>query len=448
MWMSALPLSAQLSFSVVLINGERPVNAQVQLDAAAAGDTLDTLFRVRNTSKSPAPLTFLTIAGSGFSLTNLPSLPATLSPGAYADFTVRFRPPSAGSFSALLKTDGESVFVLARAVESLTLYLDVDGYRKQIDSRVAIDFGTVERGSRGVRRLWIANQTSQPLAAPVGVAGTAFQLGAASGLVSLDPQSSTALDLLFAPTQTGVQQGEFRIDQRRFVLRGSALEPPLPKPLVIVDLKGQPPASGAQPVAAVRFDPAPRTSGTGTLQLELRPSVEAKEDAAVMFLSTGSRTIGFSVIEGEANAQFGAAAAIPFQTGTTAGTLVITARVGDAVETASIEIPPQPVAIDTVQMARSGSGIVVQISGYDNTRSISQASFTFLQKDGTPLPPGAIQQDLAAVFKDYFTNSSLGGSFQMKASFPVTGDGGLIDSVRVVLINSLGQTAWPSSGAN
>jgi hypothetical protein len=114
------------------------------------------------------------------------------------------------------------------------------------------------------------------------------------------------------------------------------------------------------------------------------------------------------------------------------------------VEAASIEIPPQPVVIDAVQMTQSAAGIEIQVRGYDNTRSISQASFTFLQKDGTPVAPGAIQQDLAATFKDYFASSAVGGSFQMKAAFPVSGTAGLIEAARLGITNSVGQTEWTS----
>jgi hypothetical protein len=443
--LAAVPVSAQFQFSVVESNGETPVNSLVRLPAAAAGDKLDAHFRVRNTGNATASLTLLSIAGAGFSLTNLPALPATMLPGAAGDFTVRFQPPGAGSFSALLKTDGLSVFVLANALGALTVYLDNDGYRQPIDPSAAIDFGAVERGSRTARRLVLVNQTEQPLVAQLSIEGPTFQLAAGlPGVVALDPQASTTLEVLFAPAQAGLQQGELRLDQRRFPLRGTTLEPPLPQPIVTIDLKDRAPASGTQPLVSVRFDPTPRTSGVGKLRIELKPSVDAKDDPAVLFLPTGSRTIDFSVIEGEPNAQFGPAAAIPFQTGTTAGTIIVTAELGDQVESASIEIAPQAVAIDNVQMSGTAAGIEVQVSGFDNTRSLTQASFTFLQKDGTAVAPGAIQQDLAAAFKDYFASSTVGGTFQMKASFPITGNAALIDAVRLVITNAVGQTTWPS----
>ena len=90
------------------------------------------------------------------------------------------------------------------------------------------------------------------------------------------------------------------------------------------------------------------------------------------------------------------------------------------------------------------SGIEVQVSGFDNTRTISQATFTFVQRDGTTIAPGAIRQDLAVMFKDYFAGAVLGGAFQMKANFPIAGNGALIDGVRITMTNSVGQTSWPA----
>jgi hypothetical protein len=274
--------------------------------------------------------------------------------------------------------------------------------------------------------------------------GAAFHFAGGTGVVALDPQASQAVDVVFAPGIAGPQQGELRVDQRRFALRGATVEPPLPRPAVTVDLKGKAPASALQPAVAVRFDPPPRTSGTGTLRIDFHPAAPAPDDPAILFLAPASRSTVFSAIEGEEWAQFGPSAAMYFQTGTTAGTIVFTAELGEWAETFSLEIPPQPVVIDAVSLSRGPAGIDVQVTGYDNTRSIRQASFTFLQKDGGTIPPGAIQQDVSGFFTNYFAEAASGGTFQMKATFPVNGNATAIDSVKVALTNSLGQTSWPA----
>lgn len=443
--LAATPLFAELSFSVVQNSLETPAGTQaVELGSAAPGDTLDTLFRVRNTGNATTALTMLTIAGSGFSLANPPSLPVSLLPGEYRDFTVRFQPAAVASYSALLRADGVSVIVLAKGLAALTLLLQEGGDRRRLNTGTPVDFGAVERGTEAVRHLVLENQTAQTLAATLSVVGDAFRLAAGTAAeAALDPQAAAFVDLVFAPKLAGPQQGMLLVNQRGFTLLGTTVEPPLPKPLITVDLGGQAPASAMQPAVAVHFDPPPRTSGAGKLRMEFHPSVTAPDDEAICLLATGTRTIGFSVIEGEADAQFGAVTAIPFQTGTTAGTIVFTAELGDFAERAALEIPAQPVAIDTVRLTRAAAAVEVEVSGYDNTRTLAQASFTFVRGDGTVIPPGAMQQDVAAAFSNYFASSTLGGVFRMKASFPVTGDASLVDSVKVVLDNSAGQTNWP-----
>lgn len=443
--LAAASLPAQFAFSVVRDGAETPAATLVQIGTAAAGDSLDTLFRVRNTGKSIAPLTMLSIAGSAYALADLPPLPASLMPGASLDFTVRFQPPSPGTFSALLRADGVSTFLSATGIAALTVYVDRNGVRTPVDASTPVDFGTLLRGAQGDTRFVLVNQTPQQIVSTLSTVGSAFQL--ASGTpptLMLDSQSSAAIDVIFTPAFDGPQQGAFRIDQRSFSLLGAAVEPPLPKPLVIVDLNGQAPSSGMQPQVEVRFDPPPATSGAGKLRIDFQPSIAgATGDPAILFLPTSSRTIDFSVIEGEPNAQFGPTAAVPFQTGTTAGTIVLTAQVGDYAETATIEIPPQPVEIDSVKLTPAAGSIALEITGWDNTRSLAQASFTFLKADGTPIPPGTIQQDVGQAFSAYFANSTTGGAFSLNASFPFTGSATLIDSVKVVLANGAGQSQWP-----
>src|SRR4029077_18742835 len=130
-----------------------------------------------------------------------------------------------------------------------TAYVEANGIRRLLDTASPVDFGAVERGAQAVRRLLLVNETAQPLKAALSVVGNVFQLASgAAPVVALDPLQSASIDILFAPVQPGSQQGELRIDQRRFSLRGSTVEPPLPKPIVTLDFNGGPPASGKQPL--------------------------------------------------------------------------------------------------------------------------------------------------------------------------------------------------------
>jgi len=85
---------------------------------------------------------------------------------------------------------------------------------------------------------------------------------------------------------------------------------------------------------------------------------------------------------------------------------------------------------------------VLTFQGYDNTRSVSSGEFTFHTASGGVVSPGAITVDLTQNFASYFqTNSQIGGSFVLTATFPVTGDITQINSVTTVFKNSAGTTS-------
>jgi hypothetical protein len=76
--------------------------------------------------------------------------------------------------------------------------------------------------------------------------------------------------------------------------------------------------------------------------------------------------------------------------------------------------------------------------GFDNTYSAGGMTFTFLDITGQALPPGAIRADFTGDFRAFFTKTQAGSAFQVRISFPVTGDTSGIGSVDVQLANSAG----------
>jgi hypothetical protein len=218
------------------------------------------------------------------------------------------------------------------------------------------------------------------------------------------------------------------------------VEPPVPpKPQIVVD----PPAlRGAQQAkVAIRLASVSRTSAQGQLSMEFRPGVAGKaDDSAVVFAATGSRSISFTVAEGEDAGRFGGSLSTEFQTGTTAGEITFTARLGPHSEQYTAEVPRAAVVVDSARSARVSGGIEVQVTGFDTSRSASLLGFTFFDLAGNPVPPGAIQVDASRAFQQYFETTDYGGLFTLRALFPVTGDVLKVGAVDVVLSNSLGDT--------
>jgi hypothetical protein len=88
------------------------------------------------------------------------------------------------------------------------------------------------------------------------------------------------------------------------------------------------------------------------------------------------------------------------------------------------------------QGVRSTSAVEVDLTGFDNTRTAGALSFTFYDTEGNAIAP-AIQADGSASFASYFQNAA-GGTFELKAVFPVLGNTSQIASFQAVVTNSAG----------
>lgn len=421
----------QIQFLLVDAPGsEKPVSTMFQVGAVPVGDRVDTVFRVRNTSQTQLVIRTLTLAGAAFSISGQPSLPHTLAPGLNMDFTVRFAPKDYGSYSANLAVNG--IGLLLAGSSTAAPVVSVDGTQRSAGS--SIDLGLAERGASTSKTFRLENTTSERVRIQtVTIAGKHFKLNQDIPLpMEFAPRTGIDLTVAFVPTASGVFEGSLVIDGRSFRLTAAAHEPPFPKPAIVIDLPN--PTSAQQGKVSVQFGEASRAIGSGKLRMEFRPlAAAAPDDEAVRFVK-GVRANSFDVTEGVTVP----VSAVSFQTGTTAGTIVFVAEVGGWTATASVDINPERVHIDKVRATKNGSMLELEITGFDNTRTLNQLAFTFLTSNGDVIQPGAIRVDTTTDFGKYFANSTLGGSFTLKAIFPVAGVITNIGSTQVEVTNSSG----------
>jgi hypothetical protein len=151
----------------------------------------------------------------------------------------------------------------------------------------------------------------------------------------------------------------------------------------------------------------------------------------------GQQTVEFAVDEGTSAVS---SRDMIFQAGTTAGTLVVTAEVGGYRDEVTVPVLAEAVRIDKAAARRAGQMLEVQVSGFDNTRTISEIAFTFFDRSGQQLPNGVIAVPATAEFTRWWETSELGGAFSSKAVFPVAGDTTLIGAVTVEIVNQMGKT--------
>ena len=215
--------------------------------------------------------------------------------------------------------------------------------------------------------------------------------------------------------------------------------PEPPRPLIVVEpqaLRG-----GQQAKVAIELASASEIAAAGELAMEFKPGVAGSgDDSGVLFPATGGRKITFTVAAGENIARFSGRTDTEFQTGTTAGSIVFTAKLGPHAEELTAVVPSGYVVIDSARSARVPAGVEVEVTGFDTSRSASLLWFTFFDLTGGVVAPGAIQVDASRAFQQYFETTELGSMFKLRAVFAVTGDISQIGAVEAVLNNTLGST--------
>ncbi|MEJ7608819.1 MAG: choice-of-anchor D domain-containing protein [Bryobacteraceae bacterium] len=425
---------AQLQLYVAPQGSEVAVSGVYDLGATSVGERLDTRFRIRNAGQVAANLTSLSIAGSGFTLFGQPSLPHIVAPGTNVDFTVRFSPANFGAYSANIAVNG--LALLVRASATAGAILEANG--SAINSGETVDFGRVERSQRGEVKFRLLNPVSQAVrVSTLVVTGTAFQARVRPLPIEIAPRGIEEFQIIFEPKSAGIHTGTLTVDGRAFRLTGAS-EPPLPRLLVVLE----PPVltSGQQGKVSIRFGETVRASGVGQVKIEFRPAGVADNDSAIQFIKSSSRAVPVSVSPGSSFAMILNEADSAFQTGTTAGTMVFTVELGGYTEQTSVTIAPALIMLDSVKASRTGNALEVQLTGFDNTRTVGQVSFTFFDRSGNPVQPGIIRLDAGSDFKRHFESSKLGGLFFLRAAFPVAGDASGIVAAEAQIVNSNGTT--------
>ena len=431
----AVPAVAQLSVLVGPQGSERPLRSFEELEAVPVGSTVETRFRVRNGSNAPATLDRLAIGGAGFSIGSQPALPQVVAAGSSVEFSVRFAPATAGSYSAHLSVNEGSYILRAAALPALTASVEIQGGRIALNSGAAVDFGNVAAGASALRRFFIENQTTRVMPLAAVVTGVDFRLGTEGIPAELEPGGSTVLDVTFSPERSGEGSGTLAIGTLRIVLSGTAIDPPLPELRISVDPNAV--QSGQQTSVTVSVAGAVPARVTGELTLSFVADVpDVPSDAAVQFAG-GGRSVAFEIGAGQNTAMFGTTSVARFQTGTTAGTLILSARAGSRTAESRLTIARAPVKITTARGSKTGNSLEVSVVALDNVRTAAQVSYTFFDTAGAQIGQ-AIRVDAAEGLRGYFRGSATGGAFALRAAFPVTGDAGQIASVEVEIANSAG----------
>jgi hypothetical protein len=395
----------------------------------AAGAASQLRFRVRNAGLASVTVIRLWIEGQRFELFNEFSVPRVIAPGGFADFSIRYSPPVWGSYRATLRLNDRNVELrgAAFAAPSLEVF-EGDGWRALTSGAVYL-FGTVEPGQTADRRFRVKPPDGANTAPEAPrLAGAAFRL----------LPGAEAFTVTFAPTSAGTHEAKLDIGPLSYTLRGIAPEAVPPR------LSLAAPATldyARQERIRIRLEGPSRVTVSGVLRLEFTPENGLPDDPSVALLPNLTRSVFFQLKEGSPDVSFNGEDSVMVQTGTTAGTLRLRAQLGTQSQELAFRLEPSTVRIETARALLAANSAEVTIKGFDAVRTTTSVAFTFFRKDGQTAPPGRIERDVAGAFGEYFkANLNAGGTFQLKAHFPVSGASTELADVEVEIRNTAGVT--------
>jgi hypothetical protein len=323
------------------------------------------------------------------------------------------------------------------------LQLSVARSNAVCDPAVAIDLGTANlKGASLLLRLTNTGSSAVTLDRLAFDAADAPYFSITGGPSIPTSFAAGAPPVTFKVTLTpdiaGTYLGRLWVKDDKYLVKAvidAAAEDPIEQPSFRIIVTPESLASGEQASVVLKFDGPVVKDAAGLLRLDFI----GKGDPAIQFVSPGGRSVPFTIAAGEDTATFLEGPSIDFQSGSTAGTVILTATLGDQVQTTAFELAAAPVWVDSIRSASAAGLLTLSISGFDNTRSTTRARFTFLDSRGNTLA-GPLAADVTEAFAAYFKNAELGGMFVLRAKFPVTGNANLIDTVQVELTNSAGVT--------
>jgi hypothetical protein len=437
-----------LAIYAVTATSTTPVGSNYSFGPVAVNTTSTVEFQVFNTGSTPVTVN-VTLAGAGLGFTfTSPTLPYSILANSTATQTlnieVRFAPTMAASYSASLQIGSVSVFLVGTGVVAPSL-TSVSG----CSGSGSFNWGSVTLGNAAVCNFALTNPYAQAITvASVVVNGLGFTgpYGITAPL-TIQPGQTIPFSVNFTPPGAGIYSGTLAIGTESFALSGLGQAALLPTPMLQFDSGAF--ASGQQRVLTMTLPGVSPINATGYVSLAFTPSTGVvKDDAEIVFLVNGSRTIPFSVSAGSMQVLLNGLSSAAFQTGTTEGTITFTittqAAMSGTASPVTISIPGAKAMIESATASNQSDGtLVISITGADNTYSAGMMSFAFFDTSGNAIG-SAMNADFSSQFKSYFGMQTAGSAFLAQVTFPVTGSVAGIGSVTVTLTNAVGTVSTGS----
>ena len=368
------------------------------------------------------------MTGQGFSITNLPTVPFTLHPGGSQTFTLNFAPTQPDAINGTLTIGSDTFIVTGTGIGSRLVYTYTNAASTiSIAEGGVVIFQPTPVGGKASLTFSIQNTgTSSTTVSSINLAAasTVFTLQQLPVLPSnLNPGDTMTFPVSFVPNNTGSLTASLRVNNSSFTLSGTGT-PPASLPAY----QFQGPTGSQQPaqqssVGLTLASAYPMTL-EGTLKLTFASAVFT-DDPSIQFAS-GGRTVNFTIPANSTEALFnnGGAKAMPIQTGTTAGTILITPSFAtesgfdvtpSSPDGLTLTIPRlAPQVTNASITSETTTGFTLTLNGYSTTRALKQLDIQITPKQGETFSTTHLTLDVSSGSSAWFqsaTSQPFGGAF-------------------------------------
>jgi hypothetical protein len=428
----------------------------------AMGQTSSVTVTILNGGNGNGQINSISASGQGFSVTDLPLFPLTLRPNQTQQFTLNFNPTQPGAITGRLAVGGEQLLLTGKSVGPRLSY----AYTSPSAPTSVSENGTVflpptSVGATQMAQFSIQNDgTGAATLSSINASspGGTFVLQDVPELpLSLEPGGAITFSVVFTPATTGALTGVLRINTTGFSLSGTGMQPAA-LPAYRLTTSTTTPQPAEQATVGLTLSSAYPLAVQGTLTLSFLSDVFT-DDPAIQFAS-GGRTVKFIIPANSTQALFNTVSStIPLQTGTTAGTIVLTPIF--SLQGGYDLTPPAPATM-TLTIPRSAprllSGVItnqtintfsVALTGYSTTRSLKQLEIQVAAKAGENVATSRLTLDVTSAAAAWFqgaTSQEAGGGFQLSIPFALQNGNATDDLVR--RLQSLTITASNETGAS
>jgi Abnormal spindle-like microcephaly-assoc'd, ASPM-SPD-2-Hydin len=434
----------------------------IAIGSTSVGQTSSLIMSVLNKGTGNGQVSTLGVTGQGLSISNAPTIPFALAPNASQTFTLNFAPTQPGPVNGTLTIGTDTFTVTATGAGPLLTY----SYTNSA-STISVAAGGVVIFQPTAVESQSSVTFSVQNTGTVSTAISSINLAAASPVFSLQQQPTQPTNLApggtitftvnFVPNALGTLTASLLVNNVAFTLSGTGTQPAA---LPAYQFQGP---SGTvtpaqQPSIGLTLSAPYPLALQGVLTLTFTSAVFAN-DPSIQF-AAGGRTVTFTIPANSTQAVFtGGATSMPMQTGTTAGTILITPSF--ATQNGFDLTPASPTSLTlTIPSAiaqlssenvtsETLSSFTVVLGGYTTTHALTQLNIQINPKSGDNFSTSSLTINVSSASSAWYQSTAstpFGGAFLIAIPFVLSNGSTTTDLVH--MLQSLTITATNSVGVS